>query len=65
MHSLVVLANGTQNLSIFDPASPPAEAIRKLSFLVFVITGLIFLIVEGVLFYSMIRFRQKPQVDLF
>jgi cytochrome c oxidase subunit 2 len=60
MHSLVVLANGTQNLSIFDPASPPAESIRKLSFLVFVITGLIFLIVEGVLFYSMIRFRQKP-----
>src|SRR5438105_8326528 len=48
-----------QDLSIFDPASPPAEAIRKLSFLVFAITGLIFLVVEGVLLYSVIRFRRQ------
>src|SRR5947209_17486845 len=48
-----------QDLSIFDPASPPAEAIRKLSFLVFAITGLIFVVVEGVLLYSVIRFRRK------
>src|SRR5439155_413380 len=33
-----------QNLSIFSPASPPAESIRVLSVLVFVITGLIFLV---------------------
>src|SRR3974390_2361992 len=58
--SFVLLATETQNLSIFDPVSPPAEAIRKLAFLVFAITGLIFLIVEGVLFYSVIRFRRPP-----
>src|SRR5262249_42608777 len=58
--SFVLLATDTQNLSIFDPVSPPAEAIRKLSFLVFAITGLIFLVVEGVLLYSVIRFRGQP-----
>jgi len=52
--------NPSQNLSIFDPASPPAESIRVLSVLVFAITGFIFLVVEGVLFYSIIRFRRKP-----
>jgi cytochrome c oxidase subunit 2 len=58
--SLVLLATETQNLSIFDPVSPPAEAIRRLSFLVFAITGLIFLVVEGALLYSVIRFRGQP-----
>jgi cytochrome c oxidase subunit 2 len=48
-----------QNLSIFDPASPPAESIRSLSVLVFAITAFIFVIVEGILFYSIIRFRRR------
>src|SRR5882762_9396182 len=46
-----------QNLSIFDPASPPAESIRSLSVLVLTITAFIFLVVEGILFYSIFRFR--------
>jgi cytochrome c oxidase subunit 2 len=49
----------TQNLSIFAPASPPAESIRNLSILIFAITGFIFVVVEGVLLYSIIRFRRK------
>ena len=47
----------TQNLSIFDPASPPAESIRKLAVLVLAITAFIFVVVEGILFYSIFRFR--------
>src|SRR5207253_6810242 len=46
-----------QSLSIFDPASPSAESIRKLSVLVLAITGFIFVVVEGILFYSIFRFR--------
>ncbi len=46
-----------QNLSIFDPASPPAESIRSLSVLVLAITAFIFVVVEGILLYSIIRFR--------
>jgi cytochrome c oxidase subunit 2 len=49
----------TENLSIFDPVSPPAESIRNLSFLVLAITGVIFVVVEGILIYSIVRFRRR------
>lgn len=59
MGSVALLAAaGSENLSIFAPTSPPADAIRSLSFMIFAITGLIFLIVEAVLFYSVFRFRR-------
>ena len=61
---LFLLANGAtsaQNLSIFDPASPPAESIRSLFILVLAITGAIFLLVEGVLIYSIVRFRRAAR----
>ena len=48
----------THDLSIFDPVSPPAESIRSLSVLVLAITGFIFIVVEGILFYAILRFRQ-------
>jgi cytochrome c oxidase subunit 2 len=57
-----LLADGTSltgKLSIFDPASPPAESIRALFILVLAITAGIFLLVEGVLLYSLIRFRSR------
>jgi hypothetical protein len=45
---LVALSEGSpQNLSIFDPVSPPAESIHHLSILVLAITGGIFLVVES------------------
>jgi len=46
------------NLSIFEPAAPPAHSIRTLSILLFAITALIFVVVEGVLFYNLLRFRK-------
>jgi cytochrome c oxidase subunit 2 len=48
-----------ESLSIFDPASPEASAIRNLSVLVLAITGFIFVVVEGVLIYVVIRFRNR------
>jgi cytochrome c oxidase subunit II len=48
-----------QSLSIFDPASPSAHAIVDLALLTLAVAGLIFLIVEGVLFYSIWRFRRS------
>jgi cytochrome c oxidase subunit II len=56
---LLADGNPTVNLSMFDPASPPAESIRQLTVLVLAITGGIFVIVEGVLIYSLVRFRQR------
>jgi cytochrome c oxidase subunit 2 len=48
-----------QDLSIFDPVSPPAESIRNLSVLVLAITAFIFVAVEGILIYSIVRFRRR------
>jgi cytochrome c oxidase subunit 2 len=48
-----------QNLSIFDPVSPPGESIRTLSVLVLAITGFIFVVVEGILIYAIVRFRRR------
>ena len=62
MHDWMLLAAGeaaTHNLSIFDPVSPPAESIRSLSVLVLAIAAVIFLVVEGVLLYSIYRFRRR------
>src|SRR5213592_2935410 len=58
MRSVLLLAETTQNVSIFDPASPQADSIRNLGILVLAITGGIFLVVEGILFYTMFRFRR-------
>jgi cytochrome c oxidase subunit 2 len=46
-------------MSIFDPVSPPAESIRQLSVLVLAITAFIFIVVEGILVYCIIRFRRR------
>jgi cytochrome c oxidase subunit 2 len=54
----------TQDLCIFSPASPPAESIRNLSVLVLAITGAIFLIVEGVLFYCIWRFWPRASTGM-
>ena len=49
-----------QTPSIFEPVSTPAEAIFELSTLVFGITGGIFVVVFGILTYSVVRFRARP-----
>jgi cytochrome c oxidase subunit 2 len=62
MSDFWLLASGSEaveNLSIFDPVSPPGESIRNLSILVAGISAFIFIIVEGVLFYSVFRFRAR------
>jgi cytochrome c oxidase subunit 2 len=60
MSGLLLLAQeSTAVPSMFSPVSPPAESIRDLTFLVFAITGVIFLIVEGILIYCLMRFRHR------
>jgi len=48
--------NGT---NIFSPASTPAKSIADLSILVLVITGIIFVVVFALLFYSLVKFRMR------
>jgi cytochrome c oxidase subunit 2 len=56
---LLAASEPAQNLSIFEPVSPPAESIRNLSILVLAICGFIFVAVELILFYAIFRFRRK------
>jgi hypothetical protein len=45
--SMAPLLAATQNVSMFDAVSPPAEAIRNVGVLAVAVTGFIFVIVEG------------------
>src|SRR6201998_1690787 len=45
--------------NIFEPHSTPAESIRHLSYFVLGITGLIFLVVFGLLGYVIVKFRSR------
>ena len=46
--------------NIFKPASTPAESVYSLSVLVLAICLAIFVVVAGVLTYTIVRFRQRP-----
>ena len=54
-----VTAAQQSDLSVFRPASQPAVSIRDLFYLVLGITGAIFVLVEGMLVYSAIRYRRR------
>jgi cytochrome c oxidase subunit 2 len=45
---------------VFSPVSTPASAIAILAWFVLAITGAIFLMVAGLLLYSVVRFRARP-----
>jgi cytochrome c oxidase subunit 2 len=49
------------NLSVVDPASPPAAVIQQLFFLVLAVTGGIFLLVEGLIVYCALGFRRRAR----
>ena len=63
--SFICITSGTlalsapENLSIFDPVSPSATPIRDLFMLVFGVIGIIFVITQGALVWSLIRYRAK------
>ena len=49
--------------SIFAPESAPAHAISHLAGFVLVITAAIFVVVAGLLFYAVVRFRRRANDD--
>src|SRR5712692_2524408 len=57
-------ADGSLSVTnIFAPLSTPAEAVYEAALLVLVICAGIFLIVGGLLAYTIIRFRRRPEDD--
>jgi cytochrome c oxidase subunit 2 len=53
----------SSNTSIFSPASTPAKSIYDLALLVLVVTGVIFVVVAGMLAYVSVKFRSRPSDD--
>jgi cytochrome c oxidase subunit II len=51
------------NTSIFSPVATPSQSIFSLSMFVLAITGGIFVLVGGLIFYAAVRFRQRPDDD--
>ena len=49
--------------STFTPAGTPAHDVAGLSWLVWGITGAIFVVVGGLLLYATIRFRHRPSSE--
>ena len=56
-------AESVQTPSVFAPVSTPAEEIRELAWLVIAITGAIFVVVEGLLLFGIVRYRRGPKDD--
>jgi cytochrome c oxidase subunit 2 len=63
-HVEPVVGNTDGVTSIFRPLSQPAQEIKETSALVLVITGVIFVVVAGLLVYAIVRFRHRPGDEL-
>ncbi len=60
----LALAQGaSQPGNIFAPASTPAQLIHGVALFVLAVTGVIFAVVFGLLVYSAIKFRRRPDDD--
>jgi cytochrome c oxidase subunit II len=59
-YSEPVLGDPSGVTNIFRPYAEPAQEVKELSLLVIAICATIFLIVAGLLVYTIIRFRQRP-----
>ncbi len=57
--STAVTPDGAIMPSIFEPHSPPAASIRELSWLVLGICAGLFVVVEGMIVYGVIRYRRR------
>jgi cytochrome c oxidase subunit 2 len=47
-------------VNIFAPAATPARQVYSVALFIFGVTGVIFVVVTGALFYAVIRYRQRP-----
>jgi len=57
----MLAAASDQVTNIFKPLSTPGDSINEVAFLTLAICGIIFLIVTGLLVYTTVRFRHRPQ----
>lgn len=60
LSSILLAACGENSPSILNTAGPVAESETSLFWLILVISVIIFVLVEGILIFSIIRYRERP-----
>src|SRR5436309_10396327 len=60
LSSLLLVACGGNSPSILNPAGPVADKEAGLFWFILVVATIVFVAVEGVLIYSIVRFRERP-----
>src|SRR5579864_2154554 len=60
LSSLLLAACGENSPSVLNPAGPVADKEAGLFWFILVVATIVFVAVEGVLIYSIVRFRERP-----
>ncbi|MEI6849054.1 MAG: cytochrome c oxidase subunit II, partial [bacterium] len=58
--AVALIAGGCQAVSLRDPVTEQALLVRDLYNLVFAVAAVVFVLVEGLIIWSVIRYRRKP-----
>src|SRR6266853_4521556 len=64
LSSLLLAACGGNSPSILNPSGPVALQESNLFWFILVVATIVFVIVEGLLIYSIVRFRERPNMPL-
>src|SRR5437763_7595563 len=60
LSSLLLAACGGNSPSILNPSGPVAKSESNLFWFILVVATIVFVVVESVLIYSIVRFRERP-----
>src|SRR5207248_4176634 len=64
MSSILLAACGESSPSILNPQGPVANQESNLFWFILIVATIVFVIVEGLLIYSIVRFRERPNMPL-
>jgi cytochrome c oxidase subunit 2 len=64
MSSILLAACGENSPSILNPQGPVANQESNLFWFILIVATIVFVIVEGLLIYSIVRFRERPNMPL-
>src|SRR5215472_19182033 len=64
LSSLLLAACGENSPTILNPAGPVALAESNLFWFILIVATIVFVVVESLLIYSIVRFRERPNMPM-